>query len=159
MSDSNTQPSNAELARASLKEAAGKTAAWAGENLSEAGLHTKSDVALFGGQAVAAGGKEYGQAAYYSGMSIMEGARQQNPNDGSLLNKIEINKNIAEGRGNADRINKGIESFRQKSSMPQTDNSTNKGIASYQSRASGQTANISEWSSVGGQSNSNGQGR
>ena len=150
----NSQPSYAGKARESWKSALQKSAAYTGDNISTAEIHTKADTALFGVQAVAAGGKDYGQALSNSGKSIMQGARQQSPNDGQQLNNMKINQAISEDSKAS--INKGIESARQKAADKQsTENmgkTSNHGIQSFQSKASGQSSNTSKGNSNIGKS-------
>jgi len=79
-----------------------------------------------------AGGKNYAKAAYHAGMGFMEGVSQQNPNSGQQLNNMKINQSIAQG----------------KPAETTTSKSTNKGIASFQNKMSGQSSNTSKSSTA-----------
>jgi hypothetical protein len=164
MSDSNTnrktaarqanqeQASHYELARAYTGEGLQKTALKYGEISQNSTPHTWAGAAAQAGQAAYAGRKDYAKSAYHAGMGFMEGVSRQNPNSGQQLNSMKINQSIAQGRYQQDKVNSAKQESQQKTSL-----STNKGIAAYQSKASGQSTGSSNSSS--GQSKGSGQSR
>jgi len=105
---------------------------------------TPTNVGIAAAQMALAGGKNYAKAAYHAGMGFMEGVSQQNPNSGQQLNNMKINQSIAQG----------------KPAETTTSKSTNKGIASFQNKMSGQTSSTSKNSTSGSsKGTSNAQGR
>ena len=152
------QSTHYEKARAYFKQGIDKGAVKYGEISQNSTPHTSMDAAGKIGQAVWSGKNELGKSAKHAGMGFMEAVSEQNPNSGQQLNKMKINQAIADGsKANQATVNKGIEAAREKSSEKAitTTPSTNKGIASYQSKVSGK---LSE-SSSGVQSKGNGQER
>ena len=138
-----TQPSHYELSRAYAKQGAHNSTVKAME-LGRNPPTSKEEAATFAAKAGAAGLKEYGKSAYHAGMGFMEGVSKQNPNSGQQLNNMKTNQAIAQGSQQAKQstVNKGIEAARQKTAAKPTETgqSTNKGIASYQSKTSGQSS-------------------
>ena len=155
-----TQPSHYELSRAFAKQGVHNSAAKAIE-LGQNPPTSKGEAAIFAAKAGSAGAKEYGKSAYHAGMGFIEGVNKQNPNSGQQLNNMRINQAIA--NANQPTVNKGIEAARQKATEKQTGTnpgqSTNKGIASFQSKASGQSSGASSGQSNSGQSSGSGKGQ
>ena len=144
-----TKPTNYELSRAHARQGAHNSAVKAiGQNPPA----NKGEAAVFAAKTGAAGAKEYGKSAYHAGMGFMEGVSKQNPNSGQQLNNMKINQAIANGK--QPTVNKGIEAARQKAAAKPTETckSTNKGIASFQSKTSGQSSSGSSKGSSSGQS-------
>ena len=117
------------------------------------------------GISVATAGKDFGKAGYH-GMSAMGERMNTLGNPSGDLQNANIQRNIAQGSKQAreSTANKGIEAARQKAAEKQSGTnsgqSTNKGIASFQSKASGQSSGTSSGKSEGSSSGSSkGQSR
>jgi len=110
------------------------------------------------GEAVAQGLQMGANAALVFSKEFMEGVvRQHGESPATKLNNMQIKQAIASQA----QANKGIEAARQKAVAKPTGEgagqSANKGIDSYQSKVSGQTAGSSKSSASSGKSNG-GQG-
>jgi hypothetical protein len=181
MSDNNTNKKNTpqqtkvqateyEQGRQSLKAGLNKTATRYGEISQMSSPHTPRDAAVQLGQSALAGGKEFGKAAGHFGKGFIEGVSQQTGDKTPAANRAITNYAITQGRTSANKPaeNKGIAAARQKTAISppsvkteQTSSSTNKGIASFQSKASGQSSSTAKGStssvSKGSSSSSGGQ--
>lgn len=99
-----------------------------------------------GAKEAAAQGLQIGaNAALFFSKGFMEGVvRQHGKSPSAELNNMKIHQAIS----SHGQSNKGIEAFRQKESAkqtaPNTGESTNKGIKSYQSKAGGQSTDSSK---------------
>jgi len=144
MSDKNNQwqPSNYGLARAYAKSGLNQSALKANDIAQKTASSTPTNVGIAAAQMALAGGKNYAKAASYAGKGFMEGVSKQNPNSGQQLNNMKINQSIAQGKAAA--------------------TSTNKGIASFQNKVSGQSSSTSKSSTASkgyGADNSKGSSR
>ena len=101
-------------------------------------------IAPHGAKEAAAQGLQGGvNAAVTGSKAFMEATvRQHGRSPSAVLNDLQIKQNIAKGAQLPQ--NKGIEAFKQKSAenqtAPKSGQSTNKGIMSFQSKQSGQSA-------------------